>query len=70
MDAPVLALYVCHNQHISGLECAHASVHQFMSTLLSMSAPPPLNTFVETMATYVWHCEFVTITLFLVSDLG
>ena len=49
---PCVALYVCHNQPISGprlcLECVHASVHQFMSTSLSMSASPPLNTFMET----------------------
>ena len=29
------------------LECVHASVHEFMSTLHPMSGPPPMNSYIE-----------------------
>ena len=29
------------------LECVHASVHEFISTLLSMSGPPPMDSYME-----------------------
>ena len=29
------------------LECVHASVHEFMSTLHSMSGPPPMDNYME-----------------------
>ena len=37
------------------LKCVHASVHVYMSTWLPMSAPPELNSFMETCGTAVWH---------------
>ena len=41
---PCVAVCVCPSHPVSGhtpcLECVHASVHDFMSTWLSMSAPP------------------------------
>ena len=32
------------------LECVHASVHEFMSTRLLMSGPPPMHSLMETWA--------------------
>ena len=29
------------------LECVHASVHEFMSTLHPMSGPPPMDSYME-----------------------
>ena len=31
------------------LECVHASVHEFMSTLPSMSGPPPMDIYTESL---------------------
>ena len=33
------------------LECVHASVHEFMSTLHPMSGPPPMDSYMETWLT-------------------
>ena len=50
-EHPWVALCVCHNHPSSvdtpWLECVHASVHEFMSTWLSMSAPFPMHSLVE-----------------------
>ena len=47
-----VALCGCHNHptsgHIPWLECVHASVHEFMSTWLPMSAPAPMHSLTET----------------------
>ena len=42
----------------------HASVHEFMSTLLIMCVPPPLENVHGNMGTPLWHYEFVTLTIF------
>ena len=42
MESWVPLLYVC-------LECVHASVHEFMSTWLLMSGPPPMHSLMETL---------------------
>ena len=49
---PCVALCVCHNHPTSvpppWLECVHALVHGFMSTLLLMLAQPPMHSLMET----------------------
>ena len=42
------------------LECVHASVHDFMSTWLSMSAPPPMYSYRET---WVSQCGTVCVAV-------
>ena len=50
-----LALCLCPSHLISVathcLECVHASVHEFMSTLHSMSGPPPMDSYMESWVT-------------------
>ena len=70
---PCVAVYVCPSQPTSGhtpcLECVHASVHVYMSTWLTMSVSPLLNSYIET---WVPLCGIVCvpITLLLVTHLG
>ena len=51
------------------LQCVHASVHEFMSHWLSMSAPSPLKTFMETWGPL---CGIVSLSpsLFFMTHLG
>ena len=46
-----MAVCLCPNHLFSVptpcLECVHASVHIFMSTLYTMSGPPPMNSYIE-----------------------
>ena len=48
---PCLALCLCPSHLISVatpcLECVHASVNEFMSTLHSMASPPPMDSYME-----------------------
>ena len=41
------------------LECVHASVHEFMSTLHPMSGPPPMDSYMES-----WVLLCVTLSVF------
>ena len=41
------------------LECVHASVHEFMSTWLPMSGPPPMDSYHGSLGAPVWHCGCV-----------
>ena len=47
-----VALCVCHihptSSHTLWLDCVHVSVHEFISTWLPMSAPPPMHSLMET----------------------
>ena len=49
---PYVSLHVCPSHLIfvptPCLECVHASVHEFMSTWLLMSGPPPMYSLMET----------------------
>ena len=49
---PCVPLHVCPSPLIfvptPCLECVHASVHEFMSTWLLMSGPPPMHSLMET----------------------
>ena len=45
--------------HTPWLECVHASVHEFMSTWLPMSAPPPMHSL---MKTWVPLCGIVCLS--------
>ena len=52
VGCPCVSLHVCPS-HLSFvptpcLECVHASVHEFMSTWLLMSGPPPFHSLMET----------------------
>ena len=48
---PCMAVCLCPSHLISVatpcLECVHASVHEFMSTLHPMSGPPPMDSYME-----------------------
>ena len=48
---PFMAVWLCPSHLISVgtpcLECVHASVHEFMSTLHSMSGPLPMDSYME-----------------------
>ena len=48
---PCMAVCLCRSHLISVatpcLECVHASVHEFMSTLHPMSCPPPMNNYMD-----------------------
>ena len=71
---PCVAVCVCPSHPASGnaplLECVHASVCEFMSTWLPMSTPPPMYSFGGNLDAPMWHCVFVTVTLFLVTHFG
>ena len=49
---PCVSLHVCPSHLIfvptPCLECVHASVHEFMSTWLLMSGPPPMHSLMHT----------------------
>ena len=51
MCSPCMAECLCSSHLISVstpcLECVHASVHEFMSTLHPMSGPPPMDSYME-----------------------
>ena len=52
VGCPCVSLHVCCSHFIffaiPCLECVHASVHEFMSTWLLMSGPPPMHSLMET----------------------
>ena len=52
VGCPCVSLHVCPSHLIfvatPCLECVHASVHEFMSTCLLMSGPPPMHSLMET----------------------
>ena len=52
VGCPCVSLHVCPSHLIfvatPCLECVHASVHEFMSTWLLMSGPPPMHSLMET----------------------
>ena len=52
VGCPCVSLNVCPSHLIfvptPCLECVHASVHEFMSTWLLMSGPPPMHSLMET----------------------
>ena len=51
------------------LECVHASVHEFMSTLHPMSGPPPMDSYMEMLGASVCHFVYVPFTLIVVPHL-
>ena len=63
-ECPCVSLHVCPSPLIfvatPCLECVHASVHEFMSTLHPMSGPPPMDSYMETLGAPVCHCMFVS----------
>ena len=52
LGCPYLSLCLCPIHPASGptpcLKCVHASLHEFMSTWLPISGPPPMHSFIET----------------------
>ena len=60
---PCMAVCLCPSHLISVatpcLECVHASVHEFMSTLHPMSGPPPMDSYMES-----WVPLCVTLSVF------
>ena len=52
LGCPYLSLCLCPSNPACGptpcLKCVHASLHEFMSTWLPISGPPPMHSFIET----------------------
>ena len=73
VGCPCVSLHVCPSHLIfvatPCLECVHASVHEFMSTWLLMSGPPPMHSLMETwVPLYVSHaCVCVPVISFCVA---
>ena len=70
---PCMAVCLCPSHLISVakpcLECVHASIHEFMSTLHSMSGPPPMDSYMESWVTPVCHFVCVPFTPVVVPPL-
>ena len=75
VGCPCVSLHVCVPVTlVSGptpcLECVHASVHEFMSTWLLMSGPPPMHSLMEmSWVSPVWQCVCVPVISFLLPHL-